>query len=250
MPSFRVSALPFCATALFAAAVLTGCASSRLAAEPPAGVRLAGDWKLDPGESDDLGRAIAQLRAQASRARHSRRSEQAAETSGGPEGSASGRRRVRRGGAGGPQQGQTGGDEGASGPGGAGEDVGPGATRGSAVGLLMSNVPKGDYLRISVSPGSVTVTSGGSSDQYTPGLESDISAEQGDARQISGWKDGAFVIETRPQFGPETTQTYGVTKDGKLMMTLRLAGGRTKFTFTRVYERTTSLAPLAPPTNN
>jgi hypothetical protein len=120
----------------------------------------------------------------------------------------------------------------------------------SPVDELMSNVPQGDYLRIGVSTDAVTVTSGDSSDQYTPGQVADISAEQGDAQQISGWKGAAYVIDTKPQWGPEIIQSYGLTKDGRLMMTLRLSGGGTKFTFTRIYDRTTRVAPLAPPTLN
>jgi hypothetical protein len=114
----------------------------------------------------------------------------------------------------------------------------------------MSNVPPGDYLGIGVAADSFTVTSGDSTDRYTPGLESAISAQQGEAEQMSGWKKSGYVIDTRPQFGAEVIQTFALTKDGKLMMTLQLSGGRIKgkFTFTRVYDRTTSVTPLAPPT--
>ena len=114
----------------------------------------------------------------------------------------------------------------------------------------MSNVPTGDYLRIGVGAYSFTVTSGDSSDRYTPGLQSDIYAEQGDAQQMSGWKKAAYVIDTRPQFGAEVIQSFELSKDGKLVMTLRLTGDKTKFTFTRVYDRTTGVTPLAPPTIN
>lgn len=125
--------------------------------------------------------------------------------------------------------------------------MGAGPPRSSSVDELMSNVPQGDYLRISVSANAFTVTSGNSSDQYTPGLESDISAEQGDAHQMSGWKDKAYVIDTKPQFGAEIIQSYGLTKDGRLAVAVRLSGRGTKLTFTRVYDRTTHVAPLAPP---
>jgi hypothetical protein len=114
----------------------------------------------------------------------------------------------------------------------------------------MSNVPGGDYLKITVSDTTFTVTSGDSSNQYTPGLESEISAEQGDAQQISGWKGTAYVIDTTPQLGPEIIQSFDLTKDGRLAMTLRLSGGNTRFTFRRIYDRTTHVAPLTPPTTN
>ena len=47
-----------------ALAALAGCAT-RLAADPPAGVSLAGNWKLDPAASDDPQKVLAQMRAEA-----------------------------------------------------------------------------------------------------------------------------------------------------------------------------------------
>ncbi|MGH2520117.1 MAG: hypothetical protein ACRDF8_09965, partial [Chloroflexota bacterium] len=120
----------------------------------------------------------------------------------------------------------------------------------SALDELMSNVPQGDYLRISVGAGTFTVTSGASSNQYTSGLESDISAQQGDAQQISGWKGAGYVIDTRPQWGAQIIQSYSLTQDGRLAMKLSLSGSGIHFTFTRLYDRTTRVAPLTPPTTN
>lgn len=249
MPSYRVSAVPLCATALAAAAALAGCATSRLSAELPPGVRLAGDWKLDTARSDDLGKAVDALRAQAAKARPRPGNGQTEAGSGGTAGTSGGHRRMRRGGQGGQQGAEGDASQNAPGPGGADEtEAGP--PRSSTVDELMSSVPRGDYLRISVSAGSFTVSSGDSSDQYTPGLQSEISAEQGDAQQISGWKGEDYVIDTKPEWGAEIIQRYALTKDGKLAMTVRLTGSRTKLTFTRVYDRTTRVAPLAPPTIN
>ncbi|HEY7889652.1 MAG TPA: hypothetical protein VIC29_15635 [Steroidobacteraceae bacterium] len=226
MSSFRANAIPWCAAALIAATTLIGCASSRLSAAAPPGVRLAGAWKLDTALSDDLGKAVDTLRAQAAKARRHEDGGQ----SGGQQGTDSGE------------------DVTASESGGAG-GAGP-MPRGSPVGELMSSVPRGDYLRITVTPTAFTVMSGDSSNEYTPGLESDISAEQGDAQQVSGWKDTDYVIDTKPQWGPELIQSYGLTKDGRLSLTVRLTGSGTNITFTRVYDRTTSVTPLAPPTIN
>ena len=246
MPSFRVSAIP---AALAAAVLLTGCAwSGGFAADPPPGLHLAGDWKLNAARSDDLGKAIDKLRAQSAQRRRNAGSEQSQDVSGDAEGPPSGHRRSRRG-----QQGeQSAGSGNGSGYGAEGEDFGTGPPGSSVVNELMSNVPRGDYLRIGVTADSFTVTSGDSSDRYTPGLESDISAEQGDARQMSGWKKSGYVIDTKPRIGAELIQSYSLTKDGKLIMTLQLTGGRlkTRFTYTRVYDRTTGVAPLAPPTIN
>lgn len=255
MSSLRAGLIP--ATALAAAALLTGCAwSGGFGAEAPAGVRLAGDWKLDPVHSDDLSKAIETLRAQSAQKRRNTQSGPSQDASGdtqGPPPQGGGHRRMRRGQQGGQQQGQQSGESGNESEYGAeGPEAGAGPTGASVVDQLMSNVPRGDYLRLGISADSFTVTSGDSTDRYTPGLESDISAELGDAQQMSGWKKDSYVIDTKPQFGAEVIQTYALTKDGKLMMTLQLTGGRpkTKLTFTRIYDRTTGVTPLAPPTIN
>lgn len=247
MSSSRLRAVFVYASALFAAAALDGCASQRLSAEAPPGVHLAGDWKLNSALSDDLGKAVDELDAQIAKARRA--------AGGGPQpGTGSYVRHGRRGGGG-----HSGGQQG----GGAGQDVGAGGAEsgglaggagptpgGSPVDELMSTVPQGDYLEITVTADAFTVTSGDSSEEYTPGLESDISAEQGDAQQISGWKGAAYVVDTKPQWGPEIITSYGLTTEGRLTMTVRLTGRETKLIFTRVYDRTKSVAPLAPPTIN
>ncbi len=235
MQTLRGSAVAVCATGVLMAAALVDCASGRLASQPPPGVLLAGDWKLDPALSDDLGQAVAQLRAQHAKAQRRARG-------GPPQG---------LGDYGEPGEGREAGEsEGSMGPQSA-ADAGTGLpSRSSSVDELMSSIPRGDYLRITIRADAFTVTSGDSSEQYTPGLESEISAEQGDARQVSGWKGPAYVIDTKPQWGPEIIQSYTLTKDGRLAMAVRLSGPDASLTFTRVYERTTRVAPLAPPTNN
>lgn len=248
MPSIRASKVCAYAAALIAAAVLTGCAASRLSSQPPPGVQLAGDWKLDAARSDDLGQAVERLRAQTRKTRHT--GGEPGTESGNVQGPATHRPHGHEGGPEDDEGGEP--SESEAGPPTGGGAVGPAIAppRVSAVDQLMSNVPRGEYLRITVSTHAFTVTSGDSSDQYVPGVESDISAQQGDAQQVSGWKDGAYVIDTKPQWGLEVIQSYGLTKDGRLAMTVRLTGGRTDFLFTRVYDRTTRVAPLAPPTNN
>jgi hypothetical protein len=241
MPSLRIRALALGFTALATAAVLTGCAASRLSPQAPAGVALAGDWKLDPARSDHLGRAVAELSAQARKhARDLRRKLAARMEQEQEQDQEGGGARGRRGEA----------DEGQSSAATAGAaaiGLGP---RVSAADELMASVPQGDYLRISAGAGAFTVTSGASAEQYTPGLESDVSAQQGDARQISGWKGTDYVIDTQPQWGPEIVQTYGLTKEGRLRLTVQLTGAGIRFLFTRVYDRTTRAPALAPPTNN
>lgn len=235
MSSLRARAAPLCATALVG--LLTGCATSGLSAQQPPGVRLAGDWKLDPAHSDDLGKAVDQLRVQNQKGRRGLQSQ-------GPQ---SGTRPMHEGGpAGHAGQGTGTGDSAL----GLVDEAAAGPPRSSPVDELMSSVPRGDYIRITVGPNAFMVTSGDSANQYTPGLVSDITAEQGDAQQISGWKGTDYVIDTKPQWGPEIIQTFSQSQDGRLTMTVHLTGGGTKLTFTRVYVRTTHVAPLAPPTNN
>jgi hypothetical protein len=246
MSSIRASAVPVCATALIAAAALTGCAGTpRLSSQLPAGVRLAGDWKLDPAHSDDLGKAVEELHAQQAKERHETAEDQQ-QGSGGY-----GRRRTGGGQQGGQQGGEGGQGESPSVLEGDEQGIGAvGSPRSSAVDELMSNVPQGDYLRIKVSSSAFTVISGDSTDEYTAGVESDISAVQGDAQQFTGWKGTDYVIDTRPQLGAEIIQTFSLTKDGTLSMTVRLSGNHIRFNFTRIYDRTTGVTPLAPPTIN
>jgi hypothetical protein len=232
MAPSRPRPILLCLATLAAAALLSGCTWRRLSSHAPTGVRLAGDWKLDPSHSDDLGRAIAQLRGQERKLARERRkaAAEAAETA-----------ESREGGRG----------EGRGAGQGTGEpiNIGPGPHV-SAADELIASVPQGSYLRISAGAQSLTVTSGDASNQYTPGLESAVSAQHGDAQQICGWKGADFVIDTQPQWGPEILQSFGLTKDGKLRMTVRLTGDGTNFTFTRIYDRTTHVSPLAPPTND
>lgn len=245
MPPFRACAVPACATAFLAAVVLCGCTSSRLSPEPPSGVRLAGDWKLDPARSDDLGKAVDELRAQRAKALQAEAEKQEQ-----GDGSYTGKR-PSGGGSGSQQDEDAGQGESSPGPESVGPVLGAGASPGtSPVDELMSSVPRGDYLKITVSRNAFTVVSGDASSEYTPGLESEISAEQGDARQISGWKGADYVIDTKPQWGAEIVQSYSLTQDGRLAMTVRLTGRGTNLTFTRIYDRTTRVAPLAPPTIN
>lgn len=245
MQRIRATSPPVCAvwTAIALGAVLAGCASSRLSSAPPPGVRLAGDWKLDSARSDDLGRAVQELRRQAEEARRKERERQESDADGNTEGPEPDRRGADVGEPGGERSGEAAEDEGPSAPQGGGR-------QGLGIDDLMSSIPQGDYLSIRVSANAFTVTSGVSSNQYTPGLQSEISAAQGDAQQISGWRGAEYVIETRPQWGPEIIQSYGLTKDGRLIMTLRLTGRGTDLTFARIYDRTTGVAPLTPPTIN
>lgn len=241
MSSSRVHALLPCIAALFAAAALSGCASSRLASRMPPGAHLAGDWKLDAARSDDLGRAVTLLRDQGRKQRGDRLRGGLGGVSGYHGGAAPGTRQ---------RPGEERGDENSQRESEAeSAGIGP-APRVPAADELLASVPQGEYLRITASAGAFTVTSGSSADQYTPGLPSEISAQRGDAQQISGWKGTDYVIDTRPQWGPQIRETYGITPDGALRLTVELSGQGTHFLFTRIYDRTDRVSPLAPPTND
>jgi hypothetical protein len=45
-------------------------------------------------------------------------------------------------------------------------------------------------------------------------------------------------------------QTFELAKGGQLAMQIVIRGEGTDLKFTRLYDRTTRVAPLAPPTNN
>ena len=233
MPS-RARLFALCAVSL--TLVLSGCASDRLAATAPSGVRLNGDWALDPAASEDIGRTVAQLRAQIRKAHHAQRRRAAQDGFGVPV----------RGGRGEPSGDS---DEAAEGRGQGRQESSPGTPDdavppGSAlIQEFRSNVP-GNELTITVAPGSVTVLTGNSSQQYTPGVQTAIEWGQISAEQISGWHRRRFVIDTRPEWGPVVTQSYSLAPDGKLVVTLKFRGAGVDATLTRRYRRT-SRAPAA-----
>ena len=253
MPTPRIGAL------LLAGAVTvlaTGCALTRLSAQPPAHIGIAGDWKVDWAHSDPLPPVLAQIAAQTLKAEHARRRFESEQAGGG---------RQREGG------GEGDGDEGPGGEGSEGgehprqgrraapnpaapvedsQQVGGPVPDSSAMRAFLASVPVGDYLRLVPGPDAFTVIAGDLSSQYTPGVESVIESSSGEATQISGWKHGAYVIDTRPQLGPRLIERFELTDHHQLALTIHLHGFGTDVTFRRLYDRTNRIAPLAPPTNN
>src|ERR1700694_516240 len=61
MPIVRAGRVLLCAAA---ATTLAGCAGSRLSPDAPAGVTLAGAWKLNRTASDDPQKVLERMRAQ------------------------------------------------------------------------------------------------------------------------------------------------------------------------------------------
>jgi hypothetical protein len=238
----RVGA-PLCAAAITLLAA--GCASSHFSSRPPARAAIAGDWKLDWASSDRLSVVLARLATESQRAAREQRRFQGQQASSGEvpeegpeEGGRVHRRRQQPSGSAEPSQ------EFGS------QDVGGPGPSSKAKQEFLASVPAGDYLKLVASATSFTVVAGDSTNQYSPGIESVIESSSGEATQISGWRGGAYVIDTKPQLGPELIQRFEIAKNGKLAMTIQMRGKGADVTFTRLYDRTTRLAPLAPPTNN
>ena len=64
MPIVRAGAVLLCTAA---ATTLAGCAGSRLSPDAPAGVNLAGAWKLNRAAGDDPQKVLERMRAEALR---------------------------------------------------------------------------------------------------------------------------------------------------------------------------------------
>lgn len=235
MPS-RVRPLIVCAALLGAG--IAGCASDRLANTAPAGVRLSGNWALDPAASEDIAQALAHLRAQIAKLAR----ERPAHASGSFSEIARPRRRNR-----GEQGGEAGEDSGSetSQEGGTGAQIAAGLTGppGAIVQEFLSNIP-GNDLNIAVTAGSLTITSANSSRQYATGVQTAVEFGSVSAEQISGWRGRRYVIDTQPQWGPDLSQSYSVAPDGTLTVTLTLRGKGINATLTRRYRRT-QRAPVA-----
>ena len=231
----RARLLPLCAAVL---AITAGCAAHRLLATAPAGLRLGGDWVLDPAASENTAQAVAHLQAEISNAMHLRPQRAS--------GSAEAGARRRRMGAG-PAAPR--GDAGRTGPqpsAAARAQPAPGA---ALIQEFLSNIA-GNNLAITVTAGSVTVASDDSSQQYAPGVQTAVEWGRIGAQQISGWQGRRYVIDTRPEWGPAITQSYGLAPDGMLVVTLRLEGSGIDATLTRRYRRTKHAPRALLPTNN
>jgi hypothetical protein len=118
--------------------------------------------------------------------------------------------------------------------------------------VLMANISRGDFLTVRQTLEQIVLDYGSSVRAFTPGGHSVVSAESGVADQTSGWKGKVYLIEIRPQLGPEVIEQYGLSQDGKhLVVKLHLGGGELpRVDLTRVYDPTTEVAPRALPTND
>jgi hypothetical protein len=100
----------------------------------------------------------------------------------------------------------------------------------------------GQWLKIRQSDTEVGITNAATIRSFTPGERSVVSVPSGVADQVSGWSGRNYLIQLRPQIGPEVEETYGLSKDGKQLLVRIKVGseGRNQaIKVTRVYDRST-----------
>lgn len=95
-----------------------------------------------------------------------------------------------------------------------------------------------DTLQIEQSPTRFVLVRGDDRRSYTPGGDSVVSVANGVADQHSGWDGKEYVIEVRPQVGAHVIERYGLSADGHQLVekVLLTDEGWPKLEFTRVYE--------------
>jgi hypothetical protein len=226
---------------LCAAAALVGCAGSRLSPEAPAGLTLAGAWKLDRAASDDPQRVLARMRAEALR-KMGHRVVAGAPPRPGTRGA--GTRTAQ------PDDASLEGDP-APVPAGRGAPPDP-LRRSPMAHALLASVGRGEFLTVRQSPGELVLEYGSSRRRFTSGERSVVSAEGGVADQTCGWKGREYVIEVRGQSGPDVTERYGLSADGRhLVERLHIAPEElSAVDLTRVYDPTDETAPRQTPTSD
>jgi hypothetical protein len=108
-----------------------------------------------------------------------------------------------------------------------------------------------DSLKIEQSPTRFALIRGDDRRSFTPGGDSVISVAEGVADQHSGWAGREYVIEVKPQVGPHIIERYGLSADGRqLVEKFTLTDDEwPKLEFTRVYE-SGALTPRPLPTSN
>lgn len=212
-------------------AALCGCAGERESPEPPPSVSLAGNWKLDHGASDDPEKILAKMRAQAFHLMGQRPPEPRPGMRGGTEL---------------PPPGQ--------------EDYSPDThghrpdplRRSPMARIIVAAVARGDFLTVRQAPGEFMLDYGGVRRSFTPGQHSVVSTVDGGVGdQTSGWKGSEYVIQMRSQLGPEVTETYGLSRDGKLIDKLHVGSAElSAVELTRIYDPSTEAAPRQVPVND
>jgi hypothetical protein len=237
MASVRATGVLLCAAAL-----LPGCAGPQVAEQAPAGVNLAGTWKLDHGASDDPQKTLEHMRAEALKIiGHPPQPVLTVPPHGGRQGKPSQT----------PAESPETGADVFTQPAAPGPHFDP-LQHSPMAHIIMDTVARGDFLTVRQSPDEFVLDYGGSRRRYTPGQHSVVSAEGGVGDQTSGWKGRDYVIVVQPQLGPKVTESYGLSPDGKqLIETLHIGSAELPaVTLTRVYRPTDESAPHQLPTND
>lgn len=226
MPIVRAAVVVVCA----ATAAALGACATRVSSDAPAGVSLEGSWKLDHATSDDPEKILAKMRTEAFRLL-GRRTVVLEPRPG-----------VRGGRAGGATEEAAGDEEFA--PDARGHRPDP-LRRSPMAHVIMTTVARGDFLAVRQKPGEILLDYGTSQRTFTPGQRSVVSAEGGVGDQTSGWKGREYVIELRAQMGPDVTERYGLSADGKhLIEKLHIGSAELPAVeLTRVYNPTSEAAP-------
>ena len=230
-----------CALLVGAAAALAGCAGSRLSAEAPAELSLAGAWKLDRTASEDPQKVLERMRAEAFS--QMRRRVAAAGPGAGARGGATRTAQQR--------------DDSPLSVDPAQEPNPHGArpdplARSPMAHVLLASIARGDFLTVRQDARELLLDYGNSQRRFTSGTHSVVSAEGGVADQSCGWKGREYVIEIRGQSGPDVTERYALSADGRRLIE-RLHIGAEELPavdLTRVYVPTRETAPRQTPTND
>jgi|HubBroStandDraft_1064217.scaffolds.fasta_scaffold02154_8 hypothetical protein len=220
---------------LWLAAPLAGCVGARLAAAPAAGASISGAWKLNHVTSDDPQKVIDHMRAEAAR-RIARQAQQAP---------------VQR-------PGMRGGDAAADILADTQDSTPPTGHRPDPLRnsqmyrVLTDALARGDFLTVRGAAGEVVFDYGTSVRSFTPGGHSVVSAEGGVGDQTSGWDGRDYVINIKAQMGPDVSERYSLSADGKhLIEKLRIGPAELPVVdLTRVYDPTSETAPRRLPTND
>jgi hypothetical protein len=243
------------AALLLGVATLAGCIGTRLSPETPKGVQLQGVWRLNRAASDDPQKLIDKLKAEA--LKRIRRAMNAP-----PPLDQSGQQPGRRRGPGG-----SGGSGASGGPvGNAGvtdqptqdemqAQMAPGGDplrNSPTMHELRTILQRSDYLTIRQSPDQVGLDYGTTARSYTPGAHSVVSSENGVADQSAGWSGKQFVVNIKPQLGPQVFEQYGLSPDGKqLIVTSRIGPFElSRVTLKRVYDATGAAVPNSRPSSD
>jgi len=194
-----------------ATAALGGCGGASLKPDAAPGANLAGSWKLDHAASDDPQKTLEHMRSEATHILNRQLQAQGGQPMG-------------------PMHGDP-------------------LRRSPMAHILEAAVARGDFLTIRQGPGEFVLDYGTTRRTFTPGAHSVVSTEGGVGDQTSGWNGRQYVIVIRGQMGPDVTESYGLSDDGKhLVQKLHIGEAELPaVNLTRVYNPTNEAVPRQVP---